>query len=116
MSCETALFQLRSLVEEKAKSLLPENCKLQAYVDDFVLVVWAKDKSSLEQQGSHALEQPRAWGVRHKLKFNSSKTSVLPITHMHKLKMTDPPRITMGNTTIKVVEKVKYLGPPHVLL
>ncbi|GIX91422.1 hypothetical protein CEXT_176041 [Caerostris extrusa] len=101
MSCETALFQLRSLVEEKARSrwcvciisldvagafdnvwwpsvlylltkakcpkniydvVLPQNCKLQAYADDLVLVVWAKDKPSLEQQGSHVLEQLESVG------------------------------------------------------
>ncbi|GIY29660.1 putative 115 kDa protein in type-1 retrotransposable element R1DM [Caerostris darwini] len=108
-SCSGPLFW--NLIADDALNLqLPQNCQLQAYADDLVLVVWAKDKSSLEQQGSHALEQLRAWGVRHKLKFNRNKTSLLPITHMRKLKMTDPPRIAMGNSTVEVVEEMKYLG------
>ncbi|GIY42374.1 RNA-directed DNA polymerase from mobile element jockey [Caerostris darwini] len=106
-SCSGPLFW--NLIADHALNLqLPQNCKLQAYADD--LVVWAKDKSSLEQQVSHALEQLRAWGVHHKLKFNQSKTSVLPITHMRKLTMTDPPRIAMANSTVEVVEEMKYLG------
>ncbi|GIY57440.1 hypothetical protein CEXT_761641 [Caerostris extrusa] len=44
-SCSGPLFW--NLIADDALNLqLPLNCKLQAYADDLVLVVWAKDKSN----------------------------------------------------------------------
>ncbi|GBL93404.1 hypothetical protein AVEN_219515-1 [Araneus ventricosus] len=89
---------------------MPDNTLLQAFADYLVLVVWGKETADIENGGNEALKRLPRWGKKHKLKFSTSKTVLMPITIRKKLRFDNPSVLKLENTPIKMVKTFKYLG------
>ncbi|GBN84741.1 Putative protein in type-1 retrotransposable element R1DM [Araneus ventricosus] len=70
---------------------MPSGCYLQAFADDLILVVRGCSKGEIETNAQLALDQLIAWAARHKLVFNFTKTTLLPVTFGGRLSLADPP-------------------------
>ncbi|CAK1549485.1 unnamed protein product [Leptosia nina] len=84
---------------------LPLGCTIQAYADDVLLIVSAKDLSTLELTTNTALENIRRWGNSVKLKFGPTKTQCTSFTQKSK-----HAKIIFDNTPLQFSNSFKYLG------
>ncbi|GBN84699.1 Retrovirus-related Pol polyprotein from type-1 retrotransposable element R1 [Araneus ventricosus] len=89
---------------------LPENCFLQAFADDLVLIAGGTSKTIIETKCNEVLVHLQSWGKNHKLTFNSSKTTIMPITFGGRLSHSDPPSVFLDGQEIEVVHTMRYLG------
>ncbi|GBN96432.1 Putative protein in type-1 retrotransposable element R1DM [Araneus ventricosus] len=83
----------------------PQHTKIQAYADDFVLVVGADTKTSLEKQTEEAIKQFEVWTSKNKLQISIEKSSYILFSNL-----VARTRIKWNNTTIKRQKSIKYLG------
>ncbi|GBO09592.1 Putative protein in type-1 retrotransposable element R1DM [Araneus ventricosus] len=83
----------------------PQNTRIQAYADDFVLVVGVDTKTTLETQTEDALKQFEIWTSKNKLQISIEKSSYILFS-----KLIAGTRIKWNSTTIKRQKSIKYLG------
>ncbi|GBM11529.1 Retrovirus-related Pol polyprotein from type-1 retrotransposable element R1 [Araneus ventricosus] len=89
---------------------MPAGCYLQAFADDLILVVRGRTKGEIESAAQIALDRLIAWADGHKLQFNCTKTTLLPVTFGGRLSLADPPRVYMMGHEVQVVSSFRYLG------
>ncbi|GBL97221.1 hypothetical protein AVEN_84929-1 [Araneus ventricosus] len=89
---------------------MPAGCYLQAFADDLILVVRGRSKGDIETCAQIALDKLIAWADGHKLQFNCTKTTLLPVTFGGRLSLADPPRVSMMGHEVQVVSNFRYLG------
>ncbi|GBL72411.1 hypothetical protein AVEN_115337-1 [Araneus ventricosus] len=108
-SCSGTLFW--NLVADRALDLpVPENCYIQTFADDLLVVVGGDTKEVLEHKGNLIFQTLVQWGKTRKLRFNSNKSVLLPITYDSRLKLDVPPRVLLNGQTVAVQGCLKYLG------
>ncbi|GBM81847.1 Retrovirus-related Pol polyprotein from type-1 retrotransposable element R1 [Araneus ventricosus] len=108
-SCSGPLYW--NMVADTALKLrLPRGCSLQAFADDLLLVIKAKDKTTLVSNGNTALNRLVEWGKFHKLSFNAAKTVLMPITFGGSLNPQDPLSVELDGEIINAQRHLKYLG------
>lgn len=93
------------ILDELLETSLPEGCHIQAFADDVLLIVGAKNVATLQHTTSAALEMITDWGHKVKLNFGPSKTQLIAFTPGAK-----KANITMGGNTLQFVDHIKILG------
>ncbi|GBL88858.1 hypothetical protein AVEN_158967-1 [Araneus ventricosus] len=89
---------------------LPQGCYMQAFADDLIVVISGNDKDCLEENGNLVLKKLVAWGARHKLMFNASKTFLLPIIYDERPNMKDPRELKLNYQKVVAKNSIRYLG------
>ncbi|GBO45528.1 Putative protein in type-1 retrotransposable element R1DM [Araneus ventricosus] len=108
-SCSGPLFW--NLVADSIFEIsMPENCFLQAFADDLVLIVGGATKKDFEAKCNNIMLKLQNWGKKHKLSFNSAKTTIMPITFGGRLSHSDSPSVFLDGQEIRVVQTMRYLG------
>ncbi|GBO15246.1 Putative protein in type-1 retrotransposable element R1DM [Araneus ventricosus] len=108
-SCSGPLYW--NIVADTALQLrLPKGCSLQAFADDLLLVIKAKDKATLMSNGNIALKSLVECGKTHKLTFNAAKTVLMPITFGGSLSFQDPLTVELDGEIVNAQKNLKYLG------
>lgn len=101
--CGPALWNL--ILDDLLDTKLPENCHIQAYADDVLLIASHKDPLQLENITNNALKQISTWGKGVKLEFGAQKTQLIGFTNK-----TNKCKIIMDNRNITFNKQLKYLG------
>ena len=104
-ACGPGLWNL--LYDGVLRIELPPNCLTWAFADDLMLAVSGNSISELCYAANLALERISHWGRVNKVRFNETKTQVLPI---HVRRHPDYPRIVMNGAELKCVTSMRYLG------
>jgi hypothetical protein len=86
---------------------MPEGVTSIAYADDLALVVVAKTENEVMDAGNRAIELVGAWMERNGLQLAAEKTIAVAMTGRRRL---CPITFRVGNSTIPVCDKLKYLG------
>ncbi|KAG8179219.1 hypothetical protein JTE90_004047 [Oedothorax gibbosus] len=94
------------IADEALKLSWPDGCYAQAYADDIVLVVSGDTKDILESRGNTALTKLKTWADEFKLRFNPSKTVLMPIAFGNSNCMIDQ----YDGASLKVANSIRYLG------
>ncbi|KAG8184453.1 hypothetical protein JTE90_002302 [Oedothorax gibbosus] len=98
------------IADEALKLNWPDGCYAQAYADDIVLVVSGDTRGTLECRGNAALTMLKSWADEFKLRFNPTKTVLLPIAYGNSNCLNDPPRLVMDGESLNVAHSIRYLG------
>ncbi|KAG8179196.1 hypothetical protein JTE90_004025 [Oedothorax gibbosus] len=98
------------IADEALKLNWPDGCYAQAYADDIVLVVSGDTRGTLECRGNAALTMLKSWADEFKLRFNPTKTVLLPIAFGNSNCLNDPPRLVMDGESLNVANSIRYLG------
>lgn len=100
---------LWNVVADSALELdLGSHTTIQAYADDFLVVVGASGRQTIEAEANRALKKLEEWSSRFKLNFAEEKSQLLYITWTGK--DAEPPRIKFKGVSIKSKRTMKYLG------
>ncbi|GBM21357.1 Putative protein in type-1 retrotransposable element R1DM, partial [Araneus ventricosus] len=83
----------------------PDNVHIQAFADDFVLVIKADTNKSLVEDTQSAIAQFRSWCSENELAISKEKTNYILFS-----KMVRNPKITWNGYKINRVKSFKYLG------
>ncbi|XP_035204546.1 uncharacterized protein LOC118179482 [Stegodyphus dumicola] len=86
-----------------------EGVEIQAYADDFIIVIAGGNRLRLEDKAHKALDKIHKWSQNYKLKFSIEKTKLMLFPKGNKLHRS-PPRIKWNNIPIPRCETLKYLG------
>jgi ribonuclease HI len=82
-----------------------DNCHIQAYADDILLIVHGKDNTEAAKIANLTLDTVTQWGKKAKLNFSEKKTMAM---WMHQEDPTN--RLMMNDSPISIVKAVKTLG------
>ena len=85
-------------------------CKLYLYADDSTLLVRGKQPNLISHALSENLDRCRSWLIDNKLSLHLGKTEAILFGTKRKLKNVNNFQVKCGNTIIKNVKSVKYLG------
>merc|ERR1711874_804384 len=85
-------------------------CKLLLYADDSALIVSGTDPQTIADALSKELESCRQWLMDNKLSLHLGKTESILFGSKRKFKKVESFDVKCGDTTIKHVTSVKYLG------
>ncbi|GBM59458.1 Putative protein in type-1 retrotransposable element R1DM [Araneus ventricosus] len=97
---------LWNLVANKALQItFKDGIHIQAFADDFVLVIQANTKEELKLKSQEAINKFNIWCEDSKLEVSPEKTQYILIS-----KLVASPRLTWKGKTIKRVNSIKYLG------
>ncbi|GBM15918.1 Retrovirus-related Pol polyprotein from type-1 retrotransposable element R1 [Araneus ventricosus] len=108
-SCSGPLFW--NLVVSTALDLaLPQGCQIQAFADDLIIVVRGVNTESLTIRCNEAISRLVAWGKTHKLQFNASKTTLMPITFGGRLTRNEPLQVVLEGHQVTIKDQIVYLG------
>ncbi|GBM39773.1 Putative protein in type-1 retrotransposable element R1DM [Araneus ventricosus] len=108
-SCSGPLFW--NLVVSTALGLaLPQGCQIQAFADDLIIVVRGVNTESLTIRCNEAISRLVAWGKSHKLRFNASKTTLMPITYGGRLARNEPLQVALEGQQVTIKDQIVYLG------
>ncbi len=89
--------------------LQPHAVKAVGYADDVILIATGFDTSTLQQLMQDALSTVSDWSLKHGLKFNPQKTTVVMFNKARKFQ-TPQPKLYLGGTELFYSDSVKYLG------
>ncbi|GBN38144.1 Putative protein in type-1 retrotransposable element R1DM [Araneus ventricosus] len=108
-SCSGPLFW--NLVVGTALDLaLPQGCQIQAFADDLIIVVRGVNTESITIRCNEAISRLVAWGKSHKLRFNASKTTLMPITFGGRLARNEPLQVALEGQQVTIKDQIEYLG------
>ncbi|KAI5639845.1 reverse transcriptase (RNA-dependent DNA polymerase) domain-containing protein [Phthorimaea operculella] len=93
------------ILDELLQTKLPDNCHLQAFADDVLLVVHSKDVASLQSTTNSILKTIIEWGTQSKLTFGPSKTQLIAFTPKAK-----QATIRIDSIDLSFVNEIKVLG------
>ncbi|XP_045458125.1 uncharacterized protein LOC123668438 [Melitaea cinxia] len=93
------------ILDELLELELPSGCRIQAFADDVLLIVAAKDPLSLQDTTNQALHAIVSWGRGVKLTFSPQKTQAIAFSD--KAKNTD---IRMNSHSLHFQDDIKLLG------
>ncbi|CAG4985383.1 unnamed protein product [Parnassius apollo] len=93
------------ILDELLEAELPSGCHLQAFVDDVLLIVSAKDVNTLQTNTNRALEIILEWGQSVKLTFGPTKTQAIAFT-----RKAEEAYLIMGRHTLVFQRSIKFLG------
>jgi len=85
-------------------------CDLSLYADDSALLAYGKDLEQLSEFLSNQLSQCNRWLVDNRLSLHLGKTEVIVFGSRKRLKNVTEFNVKCGDTMIKRVTSVKYLG------
>ncbi|CAF4939215.1 unnamed protein product [Pieris macdunnoughi] len=102
-ACGPILWNI--LINDLLNKTLPPHCSIQAYADDVLLIVSAKDTSTLTLHANSALDTIAQWGQKVKLQFGPDKTQCVAFTPTAALC-----RLRFERTELKFNNSFKYLG------
>ncbi|XP_035204469.1 uncharacterized protein LOC118179409 [Stegodyphus dumicola] len=88
---------------------LGENVRIQAYADDFILIIKGGNRLRLEDHAHRALQQIDEWSLKYKLQFSIEKTKLILFPKGTKLHRS-PSRIKWKGIPIPRKDVLKYLG------
>ena len=94
------------LYDDLLQQQLPENCTLNTYADDALLLVKSKTITHLQDTANEALARIHSWGKKNKLNFNASKTSAMLATRRRNI---EPLTLEMDESNAQLVHEIKYL-------
>lgn len=80
---------------------------MQAYADDFTLVIAAKGRQTIEENAVTALNALNQWSKEMKIRFSEEKTSLI---YFPTAKRVTPPKIKFNNHTVRPTKQLKVLG------
>ncbi|GBM07978.1 Putative protein in type-1 retrotransposable element R1DM [Araneus ventricosus] len=83
----------------------PSEVHIQAFADDFAMVIKAKTKENLKQVAQTAINTFNTWCETNYLEVAPEKTQFIIFS-----KMVAPPRLLWKGVKIKKVNSIKYLG------
>lgn len=83
----------------------PLNTIIQAYADDFVILVAANTRKELEKDASETLTKFHTWATSEKLNISANKTTACLFSSLKR-----KPKIVLSGLKIKVQDDFKYLG------
>ncbi|GBN41043.1 Putative protein in type-1 retrotransposable element R1DM [Araneus ventricosus] len=98
-----ALWNL--VANEILNQVWPDNVHIQAFADDFVLVIKADTNKSLVEDTQSAITQFSSWCSENELVISTEKTNYILFS-----KMVRSPKITRKGYKINRVKSFKYLG------
>ncbi|GBM04945.1 hypothetical protein AVEN_126095-1 [Araneus ventricosus] len=98
-----ALWNL--VANEILNQVLPDNVHIQAFADDFVLVIKADTNKSLVEDTQSTITQFSSWCSENELAISTEKTNYILFS-----KMVRSPKITWNGCKINRVKSFKYLG------
>lgn len=104
-ACAPGLWNL--LYDDVLRLDLPVGCSLWSFADDLMLAVQGSSLGEVEWMAAAALRAIFCWGESIKLRFNGTKTKVMPI---HVRRSPDNPRIVINGVVLENVREFKYLG------
>ncbi|CAG5004042.1 unnamed protein product [Parnassius apollo] len=93
------------ILDELLEAELPSGCHLQAFADDVLLIVSAKDVNTLQTNTNRALEIILEWGQSVKLTFGPTKTQAIAFT-----RKAEEAHLIMGRHTLAFQRSIKFLG------
>ena len=93
------------ILDDLLRTKLPEGCHMQAYADDVMLVVEAKDTEGLQSLTNSCLSTIECWGESMKLRFSPAKTQAISFTKAAKTS-----DISIGGLRVPLVDSIKILG------
>ncbi|GBM42830.1 Putative protein in type-1 retrotransposable element R1DM [Araneus ventricosus] len=98
-----ALWNL--VANEILNQVWPDNVHVQAFADDFVLVIKADTNNSLVEDTQSAITQFSSWCSENELAISTEETNYILFS-----KMVRSPKITWNGYKINRVKSFKYLG------
>lgn len=87
----------------------PENCHIQAFADDVLIIISDSTRKNLVSSGQKVLRLLLDWSADNKLNFDQTKTQALLFGGVRK-RLTTRPSISYGNFSIKFCNSMKVLG------
>lgn len=93
------------ILDELLETSLPEGCHIQAFADDVLLIVGARDVTTLKNTVETALKTVTDWGHKVKLSFGPAKTQLIAFSPRAK-----QVKIAMEGAPLSFVDRVKILG------
>ena len=85
-------------------------CKVLLYADDSALIVSGKDPKIIAETLSKELDSCRQWLIDNKLSLHLGKTESILFGTKRKLQNVNSFQVICGDSVIKKVKTVKYLG------
>ncbi|KAI2795347.1 hypothetical protein BLOT_016795 [Blomia tropicalis] len=89
---------------------LPENCYVQAYADDAILICTHSSLDDCIDITNRALALIFEWGLENKLTFNPTKTQAMIASFRQTRFCVTDKAIVLNNTEIEITSEIKYLG------
>ena len=93
------------IIDELLDIKLPDNCHIQAYADDVLLITHSRCLKNLEEITNLALSQIHEWGNNVKLHFGPEKTVITGFTNK-----ASKINVHINNTKLNFSKEFKYLG------
>ncbi|GBM41030.1 Putative protein in type-1 retrotransposable element R1DM [Araneus ventricosus] len=93
------------VANEILNQVWPDNVHIQAFADDFVLVIKADTNKSIVEDTQSAITQFSSWCSENELAISTEKTNYILFS-----KMVRSPKITWNGYEINRVKSFKYLG------
>ncbi len=104
--CGPVMWNL--MMDVLLRELERNDCEVVAYADHLLLLVRENNRRRLEENGTRWMKIVHEWGGNVGVEVSRNKTNIMMLKG--KFERERPPCIRLGETSLKYVTKVKYLG------